>query len=237
MTENRANVLIVEDEPKLARAMALYLSARGYEVRTAAHGADALEHVARSRPDLIVADIMMPVMDGYTLCRRLRSDPASCTIPILFLTAKDDDLDLIRGLKIGADDYLAKPSDLADIHIRIQALLARVEAARRVPLDSIRLTGELAETDLMDLIQALEMYEQTGALLLKQNGESGALYFQEGRIVGAELGTAGGQQPLVSLLSWKIGTYVFVSNMNRKDVRLTAGIANVLMSQLARKTS
>ena len=235
MAENGANVLIVEDEPKLARAMALYLSARGYQVRTAAHGAEALEHVARSRPDVIVADIMMPVMDGYTLCRRLRSDPVSCTIPILFLTAKDDDMDRIGALKIGADDYLAKPSELADIHSRIQALLARVEAARRVPLDSIRLMGKLAETDLMDLIQALEMYEQTGALMLKQNGESGVLYFQEGRIVGAELGTAGGQQPLASLLTWKIGTYVFVSNMNRKEVRLTAGIANVLMAHIDHK--
>ena len=236
MAENGAKVLIVEDEPKLARAIALYLSARGYQVRTAAHGAEALEHVVRTRPDVIVADVMLPVMDGYTLCRRLRSDPVSCTIPILFLSAKDDDQDRIRGLKIGADDYLAKPSDLADIHSRIQALLARVEAARRVPVDSIRLTGELAETDLMDVIQALEMYEQTGPLMLKQNGESGVLYFQEGRIVGAELGTAGGQQPLVSLLTWKMGTYVFVSNMDRKEVRLTAGIANVLMAHIDHKT-
>jgi DNA-binding response OmpR family regulator len=232
VSTSRANVLIVEDEPKLARAIAWYLSPRGYTVRTSANGAEALVSVAADRPDVIVADIMMPIMDGYTLCRRLRSDPGSCTIPFLFLTAKDEDLDRIHGLKIGADDYLAKPCDLEEIHTRIQALLARVAAARQVPLDNIRMSGQLAEVDLMDLIQGLEMYQQTGALLLKHHGESGVLYVKEGRIVGAELGTDDGQEPLFSLLAWKAGTYVFVPGVNSEAGRLTAGIANVLLSQV-----
>jgi DNA-binding response OmpR family regulator len=229
---NRPRILIVEDETKLARAIALYLNPRGFDVRTAANGAEALERIAESRPDLIVADIMMPVMDGYTLCRRLRADPAACTIPFLFLTAKDDDLDRIRGLKLGADDYLAKPCDLEKINNRIQTLLARVEAARQIPLDSVRITGHLEDTDLLDLIQALEMYEKTGALLLKRDNESGALYLKEGRIVGAELGTAAGKEPLASLLAWKHGTYVFVPDLDPEGVRLTTGIANVLMDHM-----
>jgi DNA-binding response OmpR family regulator len=228
--------LIVEDEPKLARAIAWYLGPRGYTVRTAGNGAEALESVAEARPDVIVADIMMPVMDGYTLCRRLRSNTGFCTIPFLFLTAKDEDLDRIHGLKIGADDYLAKPCDLEEIHIRIQALLARVAAARQVPLDNIRMSGKLAEAEMMDLIQGLEMYQQTGALLLKHNAESGVLYFKEGRIVGAELGTDDGQEPLFSLLAWKAGTYVFVPGVDSEAVRLTAGIANVLMSHMGDKS-
>src|SRR5437870_13357138 len=109
MMTSRPNVLVVEDEGKLARAIALYLRPRGYEVRTAANGAEALDRVAEHRPDVIVSDIMMPVMDGYTLCRRLREDPSSRAIPFLFLTAKDDDRDRVHGLKVGADDYLAKP--------------------------------------------------------------------------------------------------------------------------------
>jgi DNA-binding response OmpR family regulator len=236
VTADRASVLIVEDEAKLARAIALYLSPRGYEVRTAGHGAEALECVSAARPDVIVADIMMPVMDGYTLCRRLRSDPRSCTIPFLFLTAKDEDIDRIHGLKIGADDYLAKPCDLEEINVRIRTLLARVEAARRLPVDGVRMTGQLADTELMDLIQAIEMYQQTGALLLKHGSESGVLYLKEGRIVGAELGTDEGQEPLVSLLTWKIGTYLFVPGLDQKDVRLTAGIANILMDHVDAKT-
>src|SRR5437867_2147992 len=194
---NLPNILVVEDEVRLARTIELYLGQRGYVVRTASHGMEALERIAEARPDVIVADIMMPVMDGYTLCRRLRADPRSCTIPFLFLTAKDEDIDRIRGLKIGADDYLAKPCDLEEINVRIQALLARVEAARRLPLDGVRMTGQLADIELMDLIQAVEMYQQTGALLLKHHSESGVLYLKDGRIVGAELGTDEGQEPLV----------------------------------------
>ena len=232
MSAKRAHVLIVEDEAKLARAIALYLMPRGYTVQTAANGAAALESLACRRPDVIVADIMMPVMDGYTLCRRLRSDPTFCAIPFLFLTAKDEILDRIHGLKVGADDYLPKPCDLEEIDNRIQTLLARVDAVRRVPLDNIRMSGQLAQTELIDLIQGLEMYQQSGALVLKRNGESGALYFKEGRITGAELGTDGGQEPLFSLLAWKSGTYVFIPGVQCESVRLTAGIANVLMSQM-----
>ena len=125
-------VLVVEDEVRLARTIELYLGQRGFTVRTASNGQEALERIAEATPDVIVADIMMPVMDGYALCRRLRADPATCTIPFLFLTAKDDDRDRIRGLKMGADDYLAKPCDLGELHACVHALLARIEAVRQV---------------------------------------------------------------------------------------------------------
>lgn len=100
MTSKRA-VLVVEDEVKLARTIELYLGRRGFTVRTAHNGQEALERITEARPDVIVADIMMPVMDGYALCRRLRTAPATCMIPFLFLTAKDDDRDRVRGLKMG----------------------------------------------------------------------------------------------------------------------------------------
>lgn len=227
------NILVVEDEAKLARAIELYLGQRGRVVRTAPNGAEALKRISEVRPDVIIADIMMPIMDGYTLCRRLRADPTTCTIPFLFLTGKDDDLDRIRGLKIGADDYLSKPCDLVDIHVRVDALLARVEAARRIPLDAIRIAGQLADdNDLIDLLQALEMQQKTGALILKRDSESGAIYFKEGTIVGADLGTAEGREPLVSLLTWKSGEYVFVPDVAPEGLRLTTGIANMVMGQM-----
>ena len=126
-------ILIVEDEARLARTIELYFGRRGFTVRTASNGQEALERIAETKPDVVVADIMMPVMDGYALCRRLRAEPATCTIPLLFLTAKDDARDRVRGLKMGADDYLAKPCDLEVLHARVNALLARVEAVRCRP--------------------------------------------------------------------------------------------------------
>lgn len=228
-------ILVVEDEVKLARTIELYLGRRGFTVRTAHNGQEALERIAEARPDVIVADIMMPVMDGYALCRRLRTAPATCTIPFLFLTAKDDDRDRIRGLKMGADDYLAKPCDLEVLHARVDALLARVEAVRRIPPDSIRVAGRLAETDLLDVLQMLELHERTGALVVKRDGDSGVVYLQAGKIVAADLGTAEGREPFASLLTWKSGDYCFVPDVDPEGVRLTAGIANVVMAQVHEK--
>jgi DNA-binding response OmpR family regulator len=122
MTE--PTVLVVEDEVRLARTIELYLGQRGFLVRIAHNGQEALERIAEAKPDVIIADIMMPVMDGYALCRRLRTDAATCAIPFLFLTAKAADRDRIRGLKMGADDYLAKPCDLGELHARVDALIA-----------------------------------------------------------------------------------------------------------------
>jgi CheY-like chemotaxis protein len=229
---NRPNVLVVEDEAKLARAIALYLRPRGYDVRTAANGAEALTLIAEDRPDVIVSDIMMPVMDGYTLCRRLREDPAARAIPFLFLTAKDDEMERIRGLKLGADDYVAKPCDLEEIKRRVQTLLGRVAAARRIASHGVQMSGDLEETELVDLVQALGLHEKTGALILKRHSESGVLYLKDGQIIGAELGTSDGREPLASLLAWKSGTYFFVSTADPDAVRLTSGIANVVMDHV-----
>ncbi len=232
---NLPNILVVEDEARLARTIELYLSQRGYVVRTASHGMEALERIAEARPDLIVADIMMPVMDGYVLCRRLRTDPRTCTIPFLFLTAKDDDRDRIRGLRMGADDYLAKPCDLGDLHARLEALLARVEAVKDIRPDSISITGRLADTDLLDLLQMLELHERTGALVLKRDGDSGTIYLQAGKIIGADLGTAEGREPLASLLAWKSGDYCFVPDVVPEGGRLTTGMANLVIGQVQNK--
>lgn len=229
-------ILVVEDEAKLARTIALYLGQRGYDVRTVGNGVEALTAVAETRPDVIVTDIMMPVMDGYTLCRRLRADPAACTIPFLFLTAKDEERDRIHGFKMGADDYLTKPCDLAELHARVQVLLERVDEARRIPPDAIRISGQLSEIDVLELIQDLELQQKAGALILKRNSESGVIYLKEGKIVGAELGTTRGREPLASLLGWKSGSYVFVPDVSPEDVRLTPGIANVVVAQTGSKS-
>jgi DNA-binding response OmpR family regulator len=233
---NPSHVLVVEDEVRLARAIELYLGQRNFVVRIASNGAEALNRISEIRPDVIIADIMMPVMDGYTLCRRLRAGPLTCTIPILFMTGKDEEVDRIRGLKLGADDYLAKPCDLAEVHHRVKKLLDCVEAALHLPVDMIRVAGRLSETDLMELVQALEMQQKTGALIVKRDDESGTIYLKEGVIIGADLGTSDGREPLVSLLTWKSGDYVFIPDLVPEGLRLTSGIANVVMGQINDKT-
>ncbi len=120
-------LLIVDDEPNLLLAVAACLRGEGYEVETARSGEEALVHVARRVPDLIVSDIRMPRMDGYTLARLLRSNARTDLIPIVFLTAKDDSSDRIAGIRSGVDAYLTKPFEPDELVAVIGNILARVE--------------------------------------------------------------------------------------------------------------
>lgn len=115
-------ILLVDDEPTLLETLALNLRTSGYEVVTASDGATALEMANSESPDLIVLDLMMPELDGLTVCRNLRQ--ASDT-PILVLTARTGELDKIIGLESGADDYMTKPFSLGELQARLRALLRR----------------------------------------------------------------------------------------------------------------
>jgi len=118
-----AEVLIVEDEPKLAELLQKYLAAAGYAARHVARGDQALEAVRERRPDLILLDIMLPGMDGWEICRQLRT---FSDVPVLMLTARAEEEDRLRGLELGADDYISKaPFSPREIVARVKAMLRR----------------------------------------------------------------------------------------------------------------
>jgi len=121
-------VLVVEDESSIASFVALYLKNAGYAVRTAATGNDALEQAESERPDLIVLDLMLPDVDGIEVCRRIRK---TSDVPILMLTARDEDVDKIIGLEVGADDYLTKPFNPRELVARVKSILRRSVPDRR----------------------------------------------------------------------------------------------------------
>jgi two-component system, OmpR family, alkaline phosphatase synthesis response regulator PhoP len=123
-------VLVVEDESSIASFVALYLKNAGYRVQTAGTGQDALDVLSRERPDLIVLDLMLPDIDGIEVCRRVRR---GSDIPILMLTARDEDVDKIIGLEVGADDYLTKPFNPRELVARVKSILRRAVPERREP--------------------------------------------------------------------------------------------------------
>jgi DNA-binding response OmpR family regulator len=125
---NTQSVLVVEDESAIASFVALYLKNAGYAVRTAVTGSEALAQVAASQPTLIVLDLMLPDIDGIEVCRRIRK---SSDVPILMLTARDEDVDKIIGLEVGADDYLTKPFNPRELVARVKSILRRAGAERR----------------------------------------------------------------------------------------------------------
>ncbi len=120
-------LLVVDDEAKLLRAVAVTLREEGYEVTTARTGSEALVHVSEAMPDLIISDIRMPGMDGYRLARTLRSSPRTELTPIIFLTAKDGREDRIEGFRIGVDAYLTKPFDPEELLAVVGSILNRVQ--------------------------------------------------------------------------------------------------------------
>jgi len=165
--EPASQVLIAEDDRSVRESLVMALGVEGYDVEAVTDGAQALEAVARREPDVILLDIMMPVLDGLTVCRRLRA--GKCRTPILMLTARHEVSDRVSGLDAGADDYLAKPFSLDELLARLRALLRRTsvsgtEELLRVAdlsLDPLRRTAERAgrvleltktEFDLLELL-------------------------------------------------------------------------------------
>jgi len=120
-------ILVVDDEPVLVETIAYNLEQAGYLVITAADGMSALEAVHREAPDLIILDIMLPEMDGLEVCRQLRRQDSTATVPILVLTAKSEEIDKVVGLEIGADDYVTKPFGRRELLARVRALLRRAD--------------------------------------------------------------------------------------------------------------
>ncbi|HZP57021.1 MAG TPA: response regulator transcription factor [Dehalococcoidia bacterium] len=142
-------ILVVDDEKNIVQLARLYLNNEGFRVETASDGKQALERAKSVKPDLIVLDIMMPEMDGLTVCRELRK---TSNVPVIILTARGDDVDRIIGLEIGADDYMAKPFNPRELVARVKAVLRRAQGEREVPevieVDGLRIDAASREVTL-----------------------------------------------------------------------------------------
>jgi DNA-binding response OmpR family regulator len=121
------NILVVEDDEIVSKTIERVLRGEEFKVSVAKSGVEGLQVARRHVPDLVVLDVIMPGMDGYTVCREMRADPLLAEVPILFLTAKIKDEDKIIGFKAGADDYLGKPFNIDELLLRIRAILRRVQ--------------------------------------------------------------------------------------------------------------
>ena len=135
-------IIVVDDEANIRDLAGMYLQQAGFRVTSAANGRDGLALIKKEQPDLVVLDLMMPVMDGWEVCRRLRGEG---DLPILMLTARDDDIDKIVGLEMGADDYLTKPFNPRELVARVRAILRRAAGGPAAAVDNkmIRRVGDV----------------------------------------------------------------------------------------------
>ncbi|MBN1284214.1 MAG: response regulator transcription factor [Anaerolineae bacterium] len=128
-------ILIVDDEPHIIELTEMYLAQEGFRVISAHDGRAALDLIAAERPALVVLDLMLPVLDGMDVCRQVRADKQTADLPILMLTARDDDIDKIVGLELGADDYVTKPFNPRELVARVKAILRRAARPSEVGIE------------------------------------------------------------------------------------------------------
>ncbi|HID63345.1 MAG TPA: response regulator [Anaerolineae bacterium] len=150
---NKGRILVVEDDLDISNMLRIYFDSQGYEVLVAGRGGDALELCRKKLPHVVVLDIMLPDMDGYEVCKKLRSNLRTSHIPIMFLTQRDERTDKIAGLELGADDYITKPFDIEELKFRIQNAVVRITRESLTnPVTGLP-SGKLIEEQLRHLMR------------------------------------------------------------------------------------
>jgi two-component system phosphate regulon response regulator PhoB len=211
MTEQKKTVLVVEDEEDILALLQFNLIKAGYAVVCATRGEEALTAIAAGKPDLMLLDLMLPGIDGLEICRRLRDDPATGEIPIIMLTARGEEEDVVRGLDLGADDYVTKPFSIKVLLARIQSVLRRRSESRR-------------QTDGGELIHG-DLRIHPGRNLVQVGGEPVELTFTEFRVLEA----------LASRPGWVFTRYQIVNTVRGEDYSVTDRAVDVQIAGLRKK--
>ena len=149
----KARLLIVEDDVDIGNMLKIYFGGMEFDVDVAVRGSDALEKTKQVLPHLIVLDIMLPDIDGYEVCRNLRTNMRTSHIPVIFLTQKDERSDKLQGLELGADDYITKPFDIEELKLRVQGAIKRSERESLTDPRSGLPAGRLIEEQLRRVIR------------------------------------------------------------------------------------
>lgn len=149
----KARLLVVEDDIDIGNMLKIYFSGMDFDVDVAVRGSDALEKTKQVLPHLIVLDIMLPDIDGYEVCRNLRTNMRTSHIPVIFLTQKDERSDKLQGLELGADDYITKPFDIEELKLRVQGAIRRSERESLTDPRSGLPAGRLIEEQLRRIIR------------------------------------------------------------------------------------
>lgn len=155
---SKGRILVVEDDYDISNMLRIYFGSQGYDVQVAPRGGDALTLTRKQLPQLIVLDIMLPDMDGYTVCRELRQTTRTSHIPIIFLTQRDERSDKIAGLELGADDYITKPFDIEELKLRVKNAIERVDREKSMDPRSNLPSSRLIEEQLRELMRARDTW-------------------------------------------------------------------------------
>jgi len=203
----KQHLLLVDPDAKSLRVMEVSLKKAGFSVTTATNGKDALDKVQISPPDLVLCDTKMPEMDGFELCRILKSDERFKQIPFVFLTNEKSVEFKVKGLELGGDDYLTKPIYIKEVITRARMILQKSEKEDVEKRETrAGFSGNLSDMGVVDLVQTFEIGRKTGVIHI-QGERSGTVFFRDGKVVDAELGRALGESAFYRILNTSDGVF------------------------------
>jgi DNA-binding response OmpR family regulator len=204
-------VLIVDDNETVRTLLRMSLRKSQLEVLEASDGEKGFEIANTEKPDLIISDVLMPKMDGFEFCRKVREQSSIPTVPFIFLTSLAEVSTEVRGYRTGADDYLVKSNIKRENLIeKVEAMLAKSNEYKR--LESVMhdgLVGNLTDLNIIELIQLLGMNKKSGALFLTTGSIKGEVYFVGGRILHAQTENLVGEDAIYKLAEWNDGLFKF----------------------------
>lgn len=231
-------ILVVDDDPSIRKMVSDVLERRGYTIEAAVNGKDALDKAKQLQPDLVITDIMMPEMDGWSLVRAMRSKKELSLVPVIFLTGLNKDEDRILGFRLGADDYLAKPFRFEELDLRVNrvlrnrdAMLAHVKDMGQTDEGSIGLKGDLAQLGVSAVLTILEMERKSGILVLRTK-VTGRVFMREGRVLAAffdEKPEPKGVEAVFELLTWNSGKFEFTALEVEMEDQIQTSTTHLLM--------
>jgi len=206
----KKRILVVEDESTVLDVLEEILTQAGYEVIRAVDGEEAVFRAQGhpEMPDLILADIMMPKMDGFEMRSALKADKATRGIPVIFITAKANDRDKAMGLGLGALRYIVKPFTKDQVLEAVRLAFSDLEErSRLVAFKGRKHSGSLKETSVHSLVELFTVNAWSGKALLHSGEDEGVLKFEKGEIKEANVGRGNNWMALEQMLSWKDGTF------------------------------
>lgn len=205
-------ILVADGDPKNLQILRENLETAGFEVIIAADGMQAWQKISSSVPDLILSEVNLPKLDGFQLLEKLKADPVTSSIPLMFLTNRRELQDRVRSLRGGVKDYMIKPLHIKEVLARIRMILRRMERIKEDETETAKkLVGRLEEFSPVDLIESFGVERKTGVLTLhNENNRNGEIYFRDGAVVNASLGNLKAEKAVYQMLPWKHGHFTML---------------------------
>jgi len=226
-------ILVVEPERDVRDLIVAGLSGQGYEVLAASSAVECLAIAQSERLDLICMEVSLPDIEGFKTAERLREDPVTRPVPILFLTGRTSLGDRVKGLRLGAHAYMTKPFAFPELHAVVDGIIERTQR-QTIATPGAGLTGALATVGIAGVVQAIEAESQSGVLSVTSGAKWGRICFSDGKVVEATTGAGSGDQAIYDMLSWHEGSYAFRAQSVEGRAALAENATSLLMRAFQR---